>query len=118
MEKYWAFTMRFFSKYWGCHQMPSRSFFVGSYQFPLCARCTGILIGFILSTAIIVCDITIMGETLTVSHSLLFMIPMVVDGTVQLCTTYESTNLRRVVTGAVFSMGLFFFLYNLQAWIL
>ncbi|MGG7175281.1 DUF2085 domain-containing protein [Clostridium neonatale] len=25
----------------GCHQLPDRSFFIRSYQFPICARCTG-----------------------------------------------------------------------------
>jgi uncharacterized membrane protein len=25
-----------------CHQIPERSFFWGAYQFPVCARCTGL----------------------------------------------------------------------------
>ena len=28
----------------GCHQMPERSFFIKGYQFPVCARCTGVLV--------------------------------------------------------------------------
>lgn len=34
------------------------------------------------------------------------MIPMVLDGTIQLLTRYESTNLRRVVTGYLFGYAL------------
>ena len=41
----WRRTMYFFHKYWGCHQMATRSFFFKGFQFPLCARCTGILVG-------------------------------------------------------------------------
>ena len=29
----------------GCHQLPERSFFFRQYQFPVCARCCGVLIG-------------------------------------------------------------------------
>ena len=27
-----------------CHQLPERSFFVGDYQFPVCARCAGLYV--------------------------------------------------------------------------
>lgn len=36
-----------------CHQLPARSFFSGGYQLPVCARDTGIYLGFILSAALI-----------------------------------------------------------------
>ncbi|RGF93239.1 DUF2085 domain-containing protein [Ruminococcus sp. AM54-1NS] len=29
----------------GCHQRPDRSFFFHGWQFPVCARCTGVLAG-------------------------------------------------------------------------
>ena len=38
--------------------------------------------------------------------SMLIMIPMVIDGFVQLKTRYESTNPRRFVTGFFFGWGL------------
>jgi hypothetical protein len=33
------------SLFWHCHQLQERSFFIRGRQMPLCARCTGILLG-------------------------------------------------------------------------
>jgi uncharacterized membrane protein len=38
------------------------------------------------------------------------MIPMIIDGLVQLLTAYESNNRRRFVTGFLFGYGLFMLL--------
>ncbi len=43
--------------------------------------------------------------------TLVLMAPMVIDGMVQLKTAYESTNLRRLVTGLLFGWGLVGFLW-------
>ena len=48
-DKIWIKSMEWCSKYWGCHQMPERSFFFKGYQFPVCARCTGMIVGYFLS---------------------------------------------------------------------
>ena len=39
-------TIRMIGNHSGCHQMPERSFFYKGKQFPVCARCTGVIIGF------------------------------------------------------------------------
>lgn len=36
----------------GCHQRPDRSFFYKGYQFPVCARCTGLFVGYFVGIAI------------------------------------------------------------------
>lgn len=105
----WIKAMHFFGRYWGCHQMPQRSFSAYGYQFPLCARCTGILLGEI---AVIILLIT--GCRLSVWTAFLCMLPMITDGSVQLLyDRYESTNIRRLVTGTLFGVALGFLLFQL-----
>lgn len=43
---------------------------------------------------------------LSVWISLLLLIPMIVDGTIQMKTAYESNNRRRFFTGFLFGYGL------------
>lgn len=47
-----------------------------------------------------------MGIITAVFSCFFFRIPMVVDGTIQLKTAYESNNRRRFVTGFLFDYGL------------
>ena len=37
---------------------------------------------------------------------ILLMLPMIADGLIQRLTTYESTNVKRVITGALFGYAL------------
>lgn len=106
---FWIKAMHFFGHYWGCHQMPQRSFSAYGCQFPLCARCTGILLG-----EISVIILLIIGWRLSAWAALLWMLPMIADGSVQLLyDRYESTNIRRLITGALFGTALGFFLFQL-----
>ena len=91
-------SMELCSKYCNCHQKPERSFFIGGYQFPLCARCTGIALGYI--AALITIPFYSFGYYITV---LLF--PLAIDGTVQYFTAYESTNRKRIITGFLYGFA-------------
>lgn len=84
----------------GCHCKPERSFHVKGVQFPLCARCTGVLVGMIL---FLVC-LPLGAAPLWVLG--LLALPLVIDGTIQQRTSYESTNPRRFVTGVLFGYAL------------
>lgn len=90
--KLWALSMNWFAKYWGCHQIPDRSFSYRGYQFPLCARCTGILIGEIIG----------MLTLIFISPywwTILLIIPMAIDGLTQQYCNRQSNNLLRLITG-------------------
>ena len=84
----------------GCHCRADRSFFWHGKQFPICARCTGELVGMICG--LILCFF----RRPPVWLLLVLMVPMVADGFIQLKTAYESTNPRRFVTGLLFGYGL------------
>ena len=78
--------------------MNDRSFSFKGFQFPICARCTGLLLGqitgFILSFFFIKCDIRLLFCLAVLSTLLLG-----VDGIGQLKKLWLSTNSRRFITG-------------------
>lgn len=97
-ERLWLAAMDYCGRC-GCHQLPERSFFVGRWQLPLCARCTGALIGHLIGcpaaarrklslwAAVCCCEITLL------------------DWTAQRLGIKASTNPRRLVTGIVGGFG-------------
>ncbi|MBQ7822086.1 MAG: DUF2085 domain-containing protein [Clostridia bacterium] len=86
-----------------CHQRTDRSFFIGSRQFPLCARCTGILFGYILGIII-----AILTDCKSYKLFPLLLIPMIFDGTLQHFTRYESNNIKRLITGLCGGIGIIY----------
>ena len=109
----WRRTMYFFHKYWGCHQMATRSFFFKGFQFPLCARCTGILVGEIVACLLLLCNIHI-----DVFIAILLICPTVLDGMIQLLGKYESTNFKRLFSGLIAGIGLIFILAHVIHYLL
>jgi uncharacterized membrane protein len=98
LENLWMNSMRWCNKYCKCHQMPQRSLFLFGYQFPLCARCTGIAIGHIMAF--------LLSPFITIKYSIsVLTLPLIIDGTIQYLTTYESTNLKRVVSGLLYGFA-------------
>jgi uncharacterized membrane protein len=91
----------------GCHQMPERSFFLHETQFPVCARCTGVLLA---QTAVGL--LAIAGHYAPLTVGFFLMIPMGLDWLVQYTGVYESTNARRFVTGIMGGAGYMTILVN------
>ena len=82
----------------GCHQR-DRSFSIGHYQFPVCARCTGIFISTIITYIIY------FKRRVKVDKCIWMIIPMIIDGTLQYFGMCESNNKRRFITGLLGGFG-------------
>jgi len=80
----------------GCHQRSDRSYFIRGRQIPVCARCLGLLIGFILAPLLWISGL----------GAAALLVPMLVDGVTQAGGLRESRNWLRLTTGVGFAIGL------------
>ncbi|SES85347.1 Predicted membrane protein [Natronincola peptidivorans] len=77
---------------------------IGSFCFPLCWRCFGVLIGYIgLHSLSKVVQPSIM---IHYGWGMLLLLPIALDGYLQYFKEIESTNERRFSTGLIGMMGL------------
>lgn len=95
-----TFVYKWLPIFFGCHCKKERSFHFRGVQFPICARCTGELMGIF----VFLCSCTWYRPSFGIS--VLLMFPLLVDGFFQLLTSYESKNVRRFVTGLLFGYAL------------
>ena len=93
--KTWAFFMRLGNRC-GCHQREDRSFKIRGWQFPICSRCTGILVGQLLGILIYIFQFRI-----PIYISCIFLFIMFLDWYIQYKKIRESTNIRRFITGTL-----------------
>ena len=100
-----------FGKRLGCHQMAERSFFFKGYQFPVCARCTGVILGELIA---IVCLFLFKINWWIL---LLLLIPMGFDWGLQFLKILKSNNIRRLITGLLGGFSLTYAYYYLIVWI-
>ncbi|MEO5891143.1 MAG: DUF2085 domain-containing protein [Ferruginibacter sp.] len=91
-----------------CHRLPERSFFWKGKQFPICARCTGLYIGYL---SFILFNFEII--TLRSVFAFLLVLPTVLDGLLQAFYKVPSTNTRRVITGMIAGVGLMAIVVNI-----
>lgn len=95
--------MNFIKKYlpiiFGCHCRNDRSFYWRGKKFPICARCTGELIGIFISL------IMLRAYTTELVADIFLIVPLIIDGFLQLLTRYKSNNVKRLVTGILFGYG-------------
>lgn len=96
----------------GCHQRADRSFFIGKYQFPLCARCTGIVISSLVAL--------LLNRKIRMNNkvSVMVTLPMIIDGGTQYLNIQESTNRRRLITGLLGGFGITTIGLNFLRWLL
>jgi len=98
-DKIWIKLMKYGRKL-GCHQMAERSLFINNYQFPVCARCTGVLIGYIFAPLLLI----ISNYRIYISIALCFI--MFIDWYIQYLKIKKSNNIRRLLTGIAGGMGI------------
>ena len=104
----WKKCMRFFGKLFRCHQLSDRSFHLWGFQFPLCARCTGILLGLILFGPLL-CVLLPLNMYL----SLFLVFAIFIDGFTQLKGWRTSNNCLRLITGLGFGYALVSFIFHI-----
>ena len=95
----------------GCHQRPERSFYFKGKQFPVCARCTGVFVGQILTIALY--SIVKPNNIICI----LFCAILLVDWLIQYFNIIESTNIRRFITGIFCGYGMLNLEINAVIWI-
>lgn len=85
----------------GCHQRADRSFCWKGYQFPVCARCAGVIIGYIITLPLyFIWDASFI-------LCIAFAAIMFADWLIQYLQILESTNIRRFVTGVMGGYSIF-----------
>ncbi|MGB9953414.1 DUF2085 domain-containing protein [Haloarcula marismortui] len=95
-----------------CHGRSERCFCYRGYQFPLCARCSGIYIGFVL---VLVTELYLgLPPRSFLPAYLLLIVPMGIDGTTQLLGSRESNNPLRLITGLLGGIGIMMLLRTLR----
>ncbi len=105
MNKLYSLLM-YMGKLSGCHQLQERSFFFRGYKFPVCARCTGVFLGYICG----LCVYPIIKINIFIALS--FCGVMFTDWFLQYKEILCSNNKRRLVTGFLCGMGYIHFLLN------
>jgi len=85
-----------------CHQAPERSFHIAGYPLAVCARCTGLYLGFAAAVAVYPV-ITSLKRTNTPERKWLFIAaaPLGIDFALGFFGVWENTHLSRALTGAV-----------------
>lgn len=93
-----------------CHQLPERSFFIAGYPLAVCARCTGVYLGFtvgVMSYPLIYS----LRRTQVPERKWLFIAatPLAIDFGLGLMGIWENTHWSRFSTGALIGGAAVFF---------
>lgn len=80
-----------------CHQIANRSYFLNGNQMPFCARDLGLFLGLAAGFGVA----TFIAIRIHPVLVLLGLVPMAMDGGIQLVTEYESNNPLRLLTGVI-----------------
>lgn len=93
-----------------CHRRKDRSLKMLGYTFPLCARCTGLWLGFGMGLVF-----RILGLHMPLVFAIAFMLPLIIDGFTQFFRFGESNSPLRLLTGILFGIAVNMLFLRLRA---
>lgn len=103
-----------------CNHRADRGIYIHGFCLPLCARCTGLLLGSIAGTAAEKVSLQyykkrhgksatgeafLMKPQIKLAVGTVFLVPTAIDGLVEYAAEKESTNHRRLTTGLLGGLG-------------
>jgi len=98
-----------------CHQLSSRSLMIGKIVLPVCARCSGIYIGFIITAIILLVMYRKKENGLPPLYVLvvlaLFFLSTLIDGIASNFGLYETSNNLRFITGFLCGSSIMVIIY-------
>jgi len=80
-----------------CHQLAERSYFLNGNQMPFCSRDVGLFAGLAVGFGVLLFFRLVVNPLLVV----IGLVPIGVDGGLQMLTSYESNNPLRLATGLI-----------------
>jgi uncharacterized membrane protein len=84
-----------------CHQISDRSLYLNENQMPFCSRDLGIFIGLVAGMSFAI----LLNIRISILLFIFTLVPIGIDGSLQLLTGYESSNLIRLITGLMAGAG-------------
>jgi uncharacterized membrane protein len=98
-----------------CHQLPERTLLFGKIFMPVCARCSGIYLGFLFSIIFLFIVFRKKESELppvyVIVAAVFFILSTVADGVFSYLGFYNSNNIVRLITGYLFGAGLSIIIY-------
>jgi uncharacterized membrane protein len=94
-----------------CHQTPERSFYIAGHPLAVCARCTGLYVGF-MSAVVFYPLMTSLKRTYTPERKWLFIAaaPLAIDFGLGFVGLWENNHASRFLTGALLGAVSVFFI--------
>ncbi len=93
-----------------CHQIPERTLSFSALIMPICSRCSGIYIGFVISTLVLFTmhrkRQSLIAPVYVVIIFIVFIFFAAIDGILSYFGIYETNNLLRLLTGYMAGIAL------------
>jgi uncharacterized membrane protein len=94
-----------------CHQLPDRSFHLAGHQFAVCSRCTGLYVGFALTTLAYPLIRPIRATTTpALIWLILATVPLLIDFSLGYFNIWANTYASRFITGLLLSSVAVFYI--------